>query len=257
MKDGRQAFFLFLPDGEDPDSRVRQEGAEGFDARLKQATPLSQFLFDSLSVDVNLATLEGKGRLAERAKPLLAQIPEGAFADLMQQRLTELTGVGARNSSPATHVPAQRAHGGRPSATPRRSLVRSAIELLLQHPSLALELLPPYRFASLRQPGVDVLVELLQQVYERPDISTGSLVEHFAGRGEQAALQKLASQSLPGEEASWRAAFHDVVAQLERQTLQQRVDELQEKWRELGKPSALSATEREELRTLQTLIARR
>jgi DNA primase len=257
MKDGRQAFFLFLPDGEDPDSLVRQEGAEGFDARLKQATPLSQFLFDSLSVDVNLATLEGKGRLAERAKPLLAQIPEGAFADLMQQRLTELTGVGARSSSPATHVPVQRAHAGRPSATPRRSLVRSAIELLLQHPALALELLPPYRFASLRQPGVEVLVELLQQVYERPEISTGSLVEHFAGRGEQTALQKLASQSLPGEETSWRAAFHDVVAQLERQTLQQRVDELQEKWRELGKPSALSATEREELRTLQTLIARR
>ncbi|MGH8079075.1 MAG: DNA primase, partial [Lysobacter sp.] len=74
MKDGRQAFFLFLPDGEDPDSLVRTEGAEGFDRRLHEATPLSQFLFDSLAADVNLNTLEGKGRLAERAKPLLAQI---------------------------------------------------------------------------------------------------------------------------------------------------------------------------------------
>src|SRR5690606_20820812 len=49
MRDGRQAFFLFLPEGEDPDSIVRSEGAAGFDARLAQATPLSQFFFDTMS----------------------------------------------------------------------------------------------------------------------------------------------------------------------------------------------------------------
>ncbi|MFX5903572.1 hypothetical protein ABTE48_19150, partial [Acinetobacter baumannii] len=86
------------PEGEDPDTLVRNEGRAGFEARLAQATPLSQFFFDTLAHDVNLATLEGKGRLAERAKPLLAQIPDGAFRDLMQQRLTELTGVGARTA---------------------------------------------------------------------------------------------------------------------------------------------------------------
>src|SRR3546814_1756398 len=92
MRDGRQAFFLFLPEGEDPDTRVRSEGATGLDARLQQATPLSQFLFDSLAADdVNLSTLDGKARLAERAKPMLAQIPDGAFGDLMRQHLTELT----------------------------------------------------------------------------------------------------------------------------------------------------------------------
>src|SRR3546814_3856421 len=89
MRDGRQAFFLFLPEGEDPDTLVRSEGATGLDARLQQATPLSQFLFDSLAADdVNLSTLDGTARLAERAKPMLAQIPDGAFGDLMRQRLT-------------------------------------------------------------------------------------------------------------------------------------------------------------------------
>ncbi|NNC25228.1 DNA primase, partial [Salinisphaera sp. USBA-960] len=39
MKDGRQAFFLFLPEGEDPDTLVRQEGADGFDRRLQEAMP--------------------------------------------------------------------------------------------------------------------------------------------------------------------------------------------------------------------------
>nr|WP_255783939.1 hypothetical protein [Lysobacter chinensis] len=170
----------------------------------------------------------------------------------MRQRLTELTGVGARASTPDTHVPAQRARAGAGPAPAKRSLVRSAIALLLQSPALGLELLPPYRFAPLRQPGVELLCELLQLIYERPDIGTGSLIEHFAGRDEQAALQKLAAASMPGEEAAWRTEFHETVARLEHQTLLQRREELWNKMREGGN-SALSAEEKQELS--QTLAA--
>jgi DNA primase len=247
MKDGRQAFFLFLPEGEDPDTIVRHEGREGFEARLRAATPLSQFFFDSLSAaDVNLATLEGKGRLAERAKPLLAQIPDGAFGDLMKQRLTELTGVGARASTPETHVPAQRARSAPNVAAPKRSLVRSAISLLLQQPSVALALEPPYRFAALRQPGVELLSELVALVRERPDIRTGGVLEHFGEREEAAALHKLATQSLSGEGSILQAEFIDTMAQLERQMVQQRIDELQAKQRETG----LDDRDKDELRGL-------
>ena len=250
MKDGRQAFFLFLPEGEDPDTIVRSEGAEGFHARLQAATPLSQFLFDTLGADVNLSTLEGKGRLAERAKPLLAQIPDGAFGDLMRQRLTELTGVGARSAGADTHVPAQRAR--RPSGTPapKRSLVRSAITLLLQHPPLALELLPPFRFAGLQQPGVPLLIDLLQLVDARPDITTGALIEHFEGREEHAALQKLAAEVVPGDVEMWRTTFMDAIDQLERFRLRQRIEVLQERVRD-GSFSALTAEEKAELLQLQ------
>lgn len=249
MKDGRQAFFLFLPEGEDPDTIVRSEGAEGFDARLQQATPLSQYFFDSLADGINLGTLDGKARLAERAKPLLAQIPDGAFGDLMRQRLTELTGVGARSSTAETHIPVQRAHSGRPGATPRRSLVRSAIALLLQQPSLALALQPPFRFVALRQPGIELLKELIALASARPDISTGALLEHFEGRDEATALQKLASQAMPGEETHWREEFLDAMAQLDRQTLQQRMDELQAKQRESGLDDADKAELRELLQS--------
>ena len=248
MRDGRQAFFLFLPDGEDPDTIVRKEGAAGFDARLRAATPLSQFLFDSLAADVDLRTLEGKGRLAERAKPLLAQIPDGAFGDLMRQRLVELTGVGARNSSPETHVPVQRAtrSTGHGAPAPKRSLVRSAIALLLQQPVLALDLGQADTFAALRQPGVDLLAGIVSLVRERPGITTGGVLEQFADTEHAAALQKLASQPMPGDEALWRNEFLDAMAQLERQTLQQRVDELQEKARQ----GVLEVRDKEELRAL-------
>lgn len=243
MKDGRQAFFLFLPDGEDPDTIVRQEGAAGFDARLQRATPLSQFLFDELASDVNLATLDGKARLAERAKPMLAQIPDGAFGDLMQQRLTELTGVGARSASPQTHVPVQRPAQAA-AGTPRRSLVRSAIGLLLQQPSLAQSIAPPHAFAALRQPGVELLVDMLAAIAERPEISTGALLEHFAEREEADALQKLASQSLPGDAEGWREDLLGAIEQLNAQTLQQRREELQ------ARMSELDAAEKYELRAL-------
>jgi DNA primase len=243
MKDGRQAFFLFLPEGEDPDTIVRHEGAAGFDARLQQATPLSQFFFDELASDVNLATLDGKARLAERAKPLLAQIPDGAFGDLMRQRLTELTGVGARNAAPQTHVPVQRPSQAA-SGTPRRSLVRSAIALLLQRPSIGLSVTPPFAFAQLRQPGVELLIEMLDTIHARPDIATGALLEHFAEREESAALQKLASQAIPGDEAGWRADLLGAIEQLDAQTLQQRREELQ------SRLSQLTETEKQELRAL-------
>jgi DNA primase len=243
MKDGRQAFFLFLPDGEDPDSIVRKEGAAGFDTRLKQATPLSQFFFDELTREINLGTLDGKARLAERARPMLAQIPDGAFADLMKQELARLTGIGSTSGAmPAVPRPAAR------NTVPvqKRSLVRAAIAILLQQPSLAMNLEGHHAFAGLRLPGIELLLELLELVQQRPDISTGALLEHFNDREEQAALHKLAAQVLPGDEASWGQELQDAVIQLEKQLLQQRLDELQAKQRQQG----LDDTDKYELREL-------
>ncbi len=244
MKDGRQAFFLFLPDGEDPDSIVRSEGAAGFDARLRQATPLSQFFFDELGKDVNLTSLDGKARLAERAKPLLTQIPDGAFGDLMRQRLGEITGVGVPQQAalPSKPKPISRL----PASTQKRSLVRAAISVLLQQPSLGLSLEPPYGFKDLKQPGVELLVELLSLVHARPEITTGALLQHFAERDELSALQKLASQVLPGNDTTWRMELLDAVVQLEKQTVEQRIEELQAKSRDIG----LDDADKYELRAL-------
>ena len=238
MRDGRQAFFLFLPEGEDPDSLVRAEGAAGFDARLQAATPLSRFFFDTLAADVNLATLEGKGRLAERARPMLAQIPDGAFGDLMQQRLRELAGVGARGA------PSAPARARAPVGATRPSLVRSAITHLLHAPALALETASPPAFAGLRQPGVDLLCALIETVHARPDIGTGALLETFGEREEADALRTLATHELPGDAAAWRQVFLDAMAQLDRQVRQQRVDELQ------AKIASLEPAEKDELRAL-------
>ncbi len=253
MRDGRQAFFLFLPDGEDPDTIVRKEGAAGFDARLVQATPLSEFFYGELSKDVNLAGMEGKARLAERAKPLLANIPDGAFRDLMQQRLTEITGVGQHIApTPAAQpTPSMRGRSGVPA--PKRSFVRTAVTLLLQHPSLIDAMEPPHLFPELRQPGVDLLVRLIEQVRSRPGITTGGILEHFAGSEDEASLQKLAVADVLTALDGWTSEFLGALKNLDLETLLQRETELLRKQKESGL-SSLSNAEKDELRNLQPSI---
>ncbi len=241
MRDGRQAFFLFLPDGEDPDSIVRKEDREGFERRLKDAVPLSEFFFGELGKDVNLASLDGKARLAERARPLLTQIPDGAFRDLMLGELDRITNVKLRVEAPVT--PSRRTV--RPQ---ERTLVRTAVALLLQNPGFAAAIMPPTLFSSLRQPGISLLVELIALCRERPEISSAGLIEHFAERDEARALQKLSVMEFPGDEDAWRAEFLDALAQLDRQTHQQRLDDLLKKQAE----SAIDDTEKDELRRLLT-----
>ncbi|MCC7097115.1 MAG: DNA primase [Thermomonas sp.] len=254
MKDGRQALFLFLPDGEDPDSLVRKEGVAGFDARLRAATPLSEFFYAHMSNDVNLASLDGKARLAERCKPLLAQIPDGAFGDLMRQRLQELTGLGrTATASPSRATATHGTSATRPQGDRRPSLVRTAITHLLQNPEFASELTPPYPFASLQQPGIETLSELVLLLRERPGLNSAALLEHFEGREESSALQRLALQDLPGEDAARRADFLDAIAQINRLVLQHRLEELQVQQRERN----LDDAEKQELRELLQARLRR
>ena len=242
MRDGRQAFFLFLPEGEDPDTLVRKEGRDGFEARLKDATPLSEYFYAYLSHDVNVQTLDGRARLAEHAKPLLAKLPDGAFRDLMFAELEKRTGVRGGPAANAGHARRTTA----PTGAPKRTLVRSAIAMLLANPALAQEITLPHAFATLDKPGVPLLIELLDFLQERPGINTAMLLEHFAGREESAALQKLALTEFPGEPEALRAEFTDAVRKLAEQTTQQRLDALIRKQSESG----LDDPEKSELRGL-------
>mgnify|MGYP000361461662 CR=1 FL=1 len=84
LRDGREARFLFLPEGEDPDTLVRKIGREAFEERVAHATHLSDFLFDHLSDSLDLDSIDGRARLVDLARPLLARLPDGIFHQLMQ-----------------------------------------------------------------------------------------------------------------------------------------------------------------------------
>ena len=93
MHDGRQARFLFLPDGEDPDSLVRARGAEHLEHLFSSATPLEEFLFDWVAKDLDVSTLDGRARFSKQAAPFVHLIPEGVFKTLMYQSLADRTGI--------------------------------------------------------------------------------------------------------------------------------------------------------------------
>ncbi|WP_271410372.1 DNA primase [Pseudomonas sp. Q1-7] len=94
LEDGRRARFLFLPEGEDPDSLVRQEGTDAFRARITQhAQPLADYFFQQLTLEADPTSLEGKAHLATLAAPLIERIPGANLKVLMRQRLAEITGL--------------------------------------------------------------------------------------------------------------------------------------------------------------------
>ena len=241
LRDGRQGYFLFLPDGEDPDSLVRKEGKDGFEKRIKEAMPLSDYFFNELAQDVDMASLDGRARLAERARPLIAKLPDGAFRDLMAQELEKRSGARAMlPADPAAHRAVQR-----PMAV-QRSLVRSAISLLLTQPGLAEQVETPYRFLRLDKPGVELLAELLDLARARPGINPAMLVEHFAERPEYPSLQKLMAATVVGEAEAQAAEFFDALRRMEEQAITQRRDALTAK----SRGGTLDSAEKAELREL-------
>lgn len=209
---------------------------------MKASMPMSEYFFEELGRDVDTSRIDGKARLAERARPLIAKLPDGAFRDLMAQELQRRTGARAVLDT----EPAPTRQGPTRPANVQRSLVRSAITLLLAQPSLAEEVEPPYAFLRLERPGVELLAELIDVARARPGINPAVLVEHFLDRPEYASLQKLMQAEIIGEVDMQRTEFLDALAQMQRQVTTQRREYLIAKSRE----GVLDDTEKAELRVL-------
>ena len=204
LEDGRDISFLFLPEGEDPDSLVRQVGQEKFIARLDRAVPLADFFFDKLSTDLDLDDIADRARLGQLARPLISQFPTGIYGQLMVKRLAELVGMeqeqldslldSGQKVPPAGHTESVPDHvrdwqqrGTRQSqssqAIPlsgKKSWSLKAIELILAKPEIALEIeqdLSP--LAAVDGANSSMLLELIELVRNNPNISTYAMLGYF------------------------------------------------------------------------------
>ena len=251
LRDGRQISFLFLPEGEDPDSLVRREGQAAFEQRLAQATPLADYLFAELRTRADPDTLAGRARMAEFARPLLEKLPDGHFRDLMEARLqrdAKLVHTRLRPLAPVRPVD----HNAPLTRTP----LRKAIALLLHRPELAQS--TPADDAALRnsnQPGVKLLVDLLDILRNQPQLHAAALLERYRETREGAILERLAQWTpepeLAEDQFGFEAEFADILDYLRRR------GDPEEHWLETllqrGAPSALSTEEREALRNFGKL----
>jgi DNA primase len=261
-RDGRQLKFLFLPEGHDPDTLVAEEGKEAFEARIAAAVPLSEYLVGHLAAETDLATVDGRARLAELARPLLARIPEGVYRELLVDRLArevrmpagrlaQLLGIGAGEGAGAAGAadrPPLRERRG-PAASGRGSLASQAIARLLQYPAAAAGL---GDMAALRDSGdraLAVLAELIEMARSAPSLSPAQLVERWRDRPEHGRLEALAALPLPELEPG--AIVRELTAAVGRLIgeagPERRIDELIE----LAATAGLSEAEKQELRALQ------
>ncbi len=254
MQDGRQVSFLLLPEGEDPDSLVRKEGGEGLATRLAQARSLPDFLFEELQKQVDVRRLDGRARLAELARPLLAKLPQGVLQQMMVQRLAEFSGVGADRLSDLvvgkTSPRASRSAPGSDKAQLRKppSLVRTAIALLLHEPGLAQGVGDTSDLVALDMPGIPLLLLLVDLLKSQPGLTTGALIERFRDSEYRGAIEKLLEWPHPAlqRELNLEAELSGTLEQLRKALHAQRTDELLRKERLQG----LGAAEKAELSRL-------
>ncbi len=254
LRDGCELRFLFLPEGEDPDSLIQKEGSEAFLARIKQAAPLSRFLLDQLTPQVDLGNLDGRARLVELARPHLARIPQTAFRTLLLEQLAGLTRLPRADLERLVAQPAATSAPSLPreEQASRATPVRRALQWLLEQPALAQQVRDVEVLSAVQLPGVPLLVELIELLQAHPNLNAAGLLERLRERPEAKHLAKLMSRR-PAVEAETGGAdeFRDCLQRLVAAGHDQRIDELNNK----SRTQDLSAAEKREL--TQLLASRR
>lgn len=193
LQDGHDAHFLFLPDGEDPDSVVSNEGAAGFQDRLATRIPIIDYLYEHLAEDVDMNSVGGKAQLAEKAKPLIGTIPKGIFRQLALRRLESLIGLSLGSERAGRPAPAAARAASQQRGQP--SVMSIIASLVIQYPPVVASQ-PTDAFDFLEQlPDADILERLIGYCDADPEISTARLLERFREHKHHAYLVTLATRA--------------------------------------------------------------
>ena len=204
LSDGKEARFLFLPDGEDPDDAVRARGKEAFESMVDAAAPLSDFLVAELSRRSPPRSAEGRAALIAAAKPLLATLNAPILAALLRRRLAEIAGLPERELVVLLPMAADapRSTSAPPAQRSAPSLIRGLIKCVLSEPALARKVELP------RPDGTDPDAAALAALVEfcagaTAALSTQGVMQHFVGGPHEsvliAALTSAETEGLSGE----------------------------------------------------------
>lgn len=236
LRGTRRVRFLFVPDGEDPDSMVRGDGGrERFQAAIEAAAPASRVLINALTENVRLDSPDGRAQLIESARGYVNALPPDAFR-------TELIGELARLARlPADDLRALYASG--PSKTrgtvdnvnngPKIKVtpVSRALSLLFADTALAAHVAAPSALRESETPGAPVLAEAIEFFAERPNVPVSQWLERHREDRLFERLQRLAATTPPGSQAERAREFDEAIARLGTKTasqasLRQRYDAL-------------------------------
>ncbi|WP_413726536.1 DNA primase [Sodalis sp. RH16] len=253
LSDGRQLRFMFLPDGEDPDTLVRQIGKEAFEQLIEQAQPLSVFLFETLMPQVDLSSPDGRAKLSTLALPLIGQVPGETLRMYLRQQLGNKLGI-LDDSQLEKLLPQQ---GGNTNISPqpriKRTTMRILIGLLVQNPRLCALIPSIAGLEQANQPGVPLFIELVQTCQAQPGITTGQLLEHYRDNKSSRQLETLATWNHMIIDDMVEETFIDTLTSLYDSILEQRQEVLIAR----DRTHRLTAEERKELWSLNKALAKK
>ena len=245
LQDGKEVSFLFLPEGEDPDSYIRARGQAAFLQLLDTDTvPLSAFLIRELARDRKLDSQEGRAALIKDAKPLLEKIAAPLLASLIRRQIADLAHLQADELGLMGIRPAPLRIPPRPQRRPAPSRIRSLARTLLMNPQRAAEVDPCWLDAN--DPLSSRMGELMAWLHELGPLKPQTLCETAKGSALEALVDELLTDLLDKDDSwDWNAEFDGAVKQL-------RDDWQRRRWQELAaRPlGSLSASERQELAEL-------
>ena len=255
IKDNREIRFMFLPDGEDPDTQVRQVGAEVFCEEAQNAPSLFDFLMEHLKSQVDMDSFEGPGKLANLAKPFIDLMTDAIHRERFIQQLSLQVGLSEQKLNALLLDPPKQQSGDSPkqqsggiplTQTSQLTPIRRAIALLLHYGELVNQIPECPWLSQLNQPGNEILKTMIEILRSNPNISVGALIEHWRGTNVQPHLLKLANEDLMLPLAGAQQEIIDIFTRLEKSFKEQRFDELQQKVQR----GPLSPDEKREYQTL-------
>lgn len=239
---------MFLAEGHDPDSFVREHGATAFEDALQDSLTCHQFFFNTLSQEIDLQSLAGKSQLVNKAKPFLAKIPDGPYKQLLIDELARLTRIESHRLTQLTSEKLDTSPQVNLGIT--RTPTRVALAILLQNPDTIATLRDKLPKTPLEGPNGQLLQDLLNQITNRPDLTTAMLIEPWRDTPVFDSLTKLATWDHQVPEEALANEFVDILCFLGKQNQEQTIAHLLDKSRQSG----LTETERN---TLQSLLKER
>ena len=251
--DGKNLSFLFLPEGEDPDSYVHQIGKEAFEGLLKNAIPLSVFLFKTLLVHVDLQTDEGRAKLVRDAKPLLKQVTAPTLALMLLKRLSELSSVSQRELEEILQIKrisSSRVRGKVPRPRPVTPF-RWLIQILLYQPvyikKLDRNLLGNFEGVNEEEKVLKALIEIFDTHPHIVDGTSGSsIMVYFQDNPYRKVLEIIESETLEWDNAiDLEAEFSGALMRIQEMQRKRRMAELHSK-----SLNTLTIEEKQELKRL-------
>ncbi len=230
LEDGRSARFLFLPEGQDPDTQVRSIGAKAFEASMDTATRLPDFFFDTLSAKVDRNSLEGRALLGKLALPLLEKLPQGIFRQLMFDQLAQITGVSARSlgqsgptiataPQPPPDVSPPPFYAGPTKGQQNKIRVEwspclKAVNLLLRKPGIIKSVPVNDELGEIRSPDMDLLLKVIEIARAWPDSTPADLMSRIYATSYGSQMTQLLSREQITPETGIEQEFADILGRL-------------------------------------------